>query len=685
MPFDGVVMKCVAMELNKELVSGRIEKIYQPSGDEVILYIRSISGQKRLLLSANPSNPRIHFTASTGPNPEKPPMFCMLLRKYIGSGIIRTVFSHDYERILELHIESMNDMGDLVLRRLIIEIMGRRSNIMLINENGFIIDSIRHVDFEMSRVREVMPGREYVLPPAQDKVNPEQLDINKTMGSASGSRARIEKFLLDQIKGFSPLLCRLICQEAGLFDNPPAQNLSADEIKSLSASLARVASSLKDCRFQPYLMFAGSTVNTGIPGTGAGVSRCLSKAACSDKPALSEELSPPVGSTLSEELSPSVEPALSKELMLPGEPALEEEPVPAEPSEELVQSNESAPCEESVHTAASYASAMPVSSHALPVDYHCIEFSTGADVKYYGTINEVLDIFHSAKALSARLDQKKASILKKLNAALQRSERKAFLQQSDIEESKNKDELKLFGELITANIHSISETATSVRLQNYYDPELSYVDIPLDINLSPQKNAQRYFKKYAKAKSTFAHATENLQKTQDEIDYLESLIYQTENCESLQELAELNDELAAAGFITQSGNKNAKQSEPSLPLHFVSSDGIDIYIGRNNRQNDLLTFKHAFKEDTWLHAKNIPGSHVIIHGKGKPPDRTIAEAAELAAYHSKSRNSAKVPVDIAKVKDVRKPKGFKPGLVLYDNFRTVYVTPREETVIRLRV
>ncbi len=594
MPFDGVVMKCVALELNKELVGGRIEKIYQPMRDEVILHMRSNSGQRKLLLSANPSNPRIHFTASTGPNPDKPPMFCMLLRKYISSGIIRNVISHDYERILEIYIESMNEMGDIVLRRLIIEIMGRTSNIMLINESGLIIDSIRHVDFEMSRVREVMPGREYSLPPTQDKVSPEQLDINELMENTVSSRTRIEKFLLEQIKGFSPLLCRMLCQDAGLYDNPPLESLSSDEITALSSSLERVVKILKSNRFMPYLLFDSSISS----GTGAF---------------------------------------------------------------------------NSVNT-----------TGMIPLDYHCVEFKDNANVKFFSTINEVLDLFYSAKDVSSKLEQKKAAILKKLNTALQKCERKAYLQQSDIEESKNMDELKLFGELITANIHSIPEMVSTVSLQNYYDADSAYIDIPLDKNLSPQKNAQKYFKKYNKAKSTFEHASENLKRTQAEMDYVESLIYQTESCESLQELAELNDELASAGFITQPKGKSSKQDEPSMPLHFVSSDGVDIYIGRNNRQNDLLTFKHAFKEDTWLHAKNIPGSHVIIHGKGKIPDRTIAEAAELAAYHSKFKNSANVPVDITKVKDVRKPKGFKPGLVLYDNLRTVYVTPREETVNRLR-
>ena len=425
-------------------------------------------------------------------------------------------------------------------------------------------------------------------------MSPEQLDIKRVMAKAMSSRTRIEKFLLEQIKGFSPLLCRMLCQDAGLYDNPPAQSLSSDEIKAISASLERTADNLRKNQFKPYLLFDNSI----IPKTGASFP---------------------------------------------------------------------------VNTA-----------NSAPLDYHCVEFKDNVNMKSFSTISEVLDLFYSVKDVSSKLDQKKASILKKLNTALQRCERKAYLQQSDIENSKNMDELKLFGELITANIHSIPEMASSVSLQNYYDTDFSYIDIPLDKNLSPQKNAQKYFKKYNKAKSTFEHASENLKKTQAEIDYLESLIYQTENCESLQELAELNDELVSAGFITQARSKNSNQAEPSMPLHYVSSDGVDIYIGRNNRQNDLLTFKHAYKEDTWLHAKNIPGSHVIIHGKGKIPDRTIAEAAELAAYHSKFKNSANVPVDITKVKDVRKPKGFKPGLVLYDNFRTLYVTPREETVNRLK-
>jgi predicted ribosome quality control (RQC) complex YloA/Tae2 family protein len=582
-PFDGVVTKCIISELKKELIGGRIEKVFQPQHDEIILNVHSLSGSKKLLLCANASNPRIHFINSGRANPGKPPMFCMLLRKHLNFGVFKDFMFHDYERMVDIHIETLNEMGDTVQKRLIIEIMGRYSNIILVNENNVIIDCIKHVDNEISRVREIMPGRPYLLPPSQDKASPEAIDAFQLLSSLKDSRMRIEKCLLERIKGFSPYLCKMICYSAGIEDNPPAQNLTDSEITSLGKELSHITDTLKDNRFKPYLLFMD------------GVS-----------------------------------------------------------------------------------------------DYHCIPFKDHMRLEYFNSISDALDQYYYVKGVSSGLAQRKAAILKKLNAALKKCERKLFLQQSDIEASSNMDELKLFGELITANIHNIPERAKSVKLLDYYSENERYVVIPIDENLTPQKNAQNYFKKYNKAKSTYMHASENLKITLEEISYLETLIYHAENCESMEELDEMMGELVSSGYIykdrRKSGNKkgSSENSESALPLHYVSSDGVDIYVGRNNRQNDLLTLKHAAKEDLWLHAQKIPGSHVIIHGKGKIPDRTIMEAAEIAAFHSKYSQSANVPVDITKVKNVRKPKGFKPGLVLYDDFRTVYVTPRKEVVSKLK-
>lgn len=609
MPFDGVVAKCMAIELNSSLSGGRIEKIYQPQRDEIVLHILSQSGVKKLLLCTNPSCPRIHITGTANANPEKPPMFCMLLRKHLSGGTIRKIGFYDYERVLDLQIEARNEMGDSHVKRLVIEIMSRRSNVILLDENGIIIDSIRHVDDEMSRIREIMPGMTYVPPPSQEKDSPDSISADKLMSTANESHARIERFLLDRIKGFSPLLCRLICQDAGIDDNRPAQLLSGEDIAKLTVSLDKTIKDIREGSFRPYYFYSDE-------------------------------------------------------------------------------------------------------SSARPLDFHCVSFSDLYKVKYTDSLSQLLDQFYFEQYSTNMLAQKKSATLKRLHAYLHKLEKKSFAQQSEIEESKNMDEYRLFGELITANIHNIPKQSSCARLLNYYSENEEYVNIPMDKNLSPQENAQKYFKLYSKAKSTYRHATVNLKATVTEIEYIENVQHQISSCDDITQLIEILDELAAQRYIPRSGGKKTarKNASPSVPLHFISSDGIDIYVGRNNRQNDLLTLKLSSPEDLWLHTKNIPGSHVVVSSKsslpdgsskssssvtvksafsdigiGTFPDSTIEEAALLAAYHSKSRMSSNVPVDITKIKYLKKPGGLKPGLVLYDNYKTVYVTPDENKIGKLKI
>mgnify|MGYP000875204500 CR=1 FL=1 len=587
MPFDGIVVKSVVKELSGLLQGGRIEKIYQPEADEIILNIRAKSRNFKLVMSASANYPRIHITEDSKENPANPPMFCMLLRKHLSGGKIIDIEFHDYERMVTIHVESLNELGDLTAKKLIIEIMGRHSNIILTNSEDKIIDSIKHVDSEVSSVREIMPARLYTLPPAQDKISPGSLDIDlfvdNMVNDLSAKETSLEKYLLNNIKGFSPLLCREVCHRAAVESKAPASSLSYDDIERLKNALKEIINDIDGDRFAPCIIY-------------------------------SDEKGGP------------------------------------------------------------------------PIDFHCLEIHQYKNVKYLPSISQVLDTFYSHRDKAERLKQKKASIFKALNNSIDRCNKKLALQQEKLREVADREKLKLYGELITANIYCIPKGSKSVSLLNYYSESGEYLEIPLDENLTPQENAQKYFKQYSKAKSTFTFTSRQVEETLKELEYLESVALLLENCTTLQEIGEIRQELAEQGYLpSKKKADNKKQDKASSPLHFKSSDGIDIFVGKNNKQNDLLTLKMASSNDLWLHTRNIPGSHVIIRKLQKEiPDSTLLEAAVLAAYYSRARLSSNVPVDYTCVKNVKKPAGAKPGMVIYENFKTVIVTPDEKLVEKLR-
>ena len=573
MPFDGIVTKCIFEELSNKLVGGRIEKIFQPEADEIMINVRAWNQNYRLLLSASASYPRIHITEAVKENPAAPPVFCMLLRKHLSGGKILGLEFHDYERIIGFVIEATNELGDISEKKLIIEIMGRHSNIILINSENKIIDAIKHVDNEISRVREVMPARLYMLPPGQNKTIPDRLDSRELLDSAQNSaQVSIEKFLLNNIKGFSPLLCREICHRAGADGNTPAAALPNIMRECIIDALDDMAQKISEGRFSPCMVYAGEDLEK-------------------------------------------------------------------------------------------------------PLDFHCIEIMQYRNVKSMDSISEVLDKFYVLRDNAERMKQKKADLLKVISNSIVRCNKKLFIQQLTLRDVTDREKLKLYGELITANIYCIPKNVKVISLLNYYSENGEYIEIPLDENKLPQENAQRYFKKYAKAKSTFAYTGKQLEETRKELDYLESVLYLLENCISLQETDEVRQELADQGYMVfrkKPGGK--KHMKPSEPLHYKSSDGLDILVGKNNRQNDYLTLKLASSNDMWLHTKNIPGSHVIIRKTLQSiPENTLHEAALLAAYHSKARMSSSVPVDYTIVKNVNKPSGAKPGMVIYVNYKTIVV------------
>lgn len=586
-PFDGVVAKCVVEELDRMIVGGRIEKIFQPESDEIILNLRAKGQNLKLLMSASANYPRIHITEWSKENPGTPPMFCMLLRKHLSGARITGIDFHDYERIVTLRIESLSELGDLTQKKLIIEIMGRHSNIILTNSEDKIIDSIKHIDSDISSVREVMPARPYVLPPSQDKISPEKLDIGLFIRQAAqeNTNMAVEKYLLNSIKGFSPLLCREVCHRAGIDGRTPLSGIDPKLLDKMGNVLGEMVKSFTAGEFKPCLVFGDA-------------------------------------------------------------------------------------------------------ANHRPIDFHCIEIRQypAANIRFLPSINMVLDCFYSAKDFAARLNQKKSDLQKLLNTNIERCNKKMALQQEKLREVADREKLKLYGELITSNIYSIPKGAEKAVLLNYYSDKEEYVEIALDKNLLPQENAQRYFRQYAKAKSAYEFTSRQLEETMAELNYLESVLQLLEDSGSLQEIDEIREELMEQGYLKQQKKGiRKKQEKSSEPHRFKSSDGLFIYVGKNNRQNDQLTMKTAAANDIWLHAKNIPGSHVIIKKQqGDIPDRTLLEAAMLAAYYSKAKMSSNVPVDYTTVRNVKKPPGSKPGMVIYENYKTITVTPDEEFINKMR-
>lgn len=584
MPFDGIVAKSIVEELTQKLSGGRIEKILQPETDEIVLIIRAWNKNFRLVISANPSYPRIHLTETVKENPAVPPVFCMLLRKHLTGGRIVSFEFYDYERIIGLNIEASNELGDISLKKLVAEIMGRHSNIILLNNENRIIDSIKHIDSDTSRVREVMPARPYVLPPRQNKISPAHLDAADLTEKLGTSELAVEKFLLENIKGFSPLLCREVCHRASVEGKKRSSDLAESERAALTNSLRSIIDEIRQEQYMPSVMY-------------------------------------------------------------------EDE------------------------------------QHQRPVDYHCLNIRQYSFTERYSSVSQALDRFYESRDNAERLRQKKSDVYKVLNISVDRCAKKMAIQEETLRDVADREKLKLYGELITASIYSIPRNAESVSLLNYYSQDGEYIEIPLDPDLTPQANAQRYFKKYAKAKSTYVNTSRQLEESRSELEYLESVLQMLDNCTSLQEIDEIRQELAEQGYMKLNQKQMRRvRTAATQPLHFRSSEGFDIYVGKSNKQNDYLTLKIAQSGDIWLHTKAVPGSHVIIRRAGRDiPDKTIEEAAMLAAWHSKARMSSNVQVDYTAAKNVSKPSGAKPGMVIYVNYRTIVVTPERSVVEKLKV
>lgn len=580
MPFDGVVTKCIVDEFKATLIGGRIDKIFQPEKDELIINIRSQSKNYKLLMSANPSYPRVHFTEVSKENPAVPPVFCMLLRKHLGGGKITDVIFHDFERIVTICAESINELGDLVTKKLVIEIMGRHSNIILLNNEDKILDAIKHVDKDISSIREVMPARPYTLPPVQDKHNPVTADI-KSIIFGLDVGIKVEKVLLDTFRGFSPLLCREICFRAQIDSRKTPIDLTEEEKISLCNTLLSFIEDIKAERYIPSIAYADEDNGT-------------------------------------------------------------------------------------------------------PVDFHCFPMNQYSKSTPIDTMSEAIDRFYVNLDHSDRLKQKKSGVQKVLHNALERCRKKIAIQNEKLAEVQNREHLKLYGELLTANIYCLESGSKIARVLNYYSENEEYVDIDLDENKTIEENAQVYYKKYNKAKSTFSATTKQLEDSQAELEYLESVQALLDDCQTPAEIEEIRQELGQQGYLIIKGQRK-KGEKIASPLVYVSSDGLQILVGRNNIQNDKLTLKTASSNDIWLHTKNIPGSHVIIKKQHGPiPNNTLFEAAVIASWHSKAKMSSNVEVDCTEIRNVKKPSGAKPGRVIYVNYQTFVVNPDKEIVQKLK-
>ena len=583
MAFDGITVSAIKAEIEDKILGGRIDKVYQPEKDEIILGIRSMGQAYKLLLTSNASNPKFHFTQTNPSNPMTPPLFCMVMRKHLQSGKIIKIEQPDFDRILNIYVESLNELGDYSVKKLVLEIMGRHSNIILTDENNTILDCIKHIGHDTSSVREVLPGREYTLPPSQGKINTLELDNNNFNEVLENNPSfEIQSVIYKNYTGISPIAASEICYRANVNGSTPVEALTDIQKEIVFNKFAELVEDIKANRFYP------------------------------------ESITNEKGKTI--DFSPI----------------------------EMTQFN-------------------------------------GLEIKKYTSISELIESFYANRDFAYRIGQKTHDLRKLITQNIERCIRKKDIQMQTLRSIKNRDELRLKGELLTANIYSIKKGMTTVELPNYYSENQELVAIELDSNKTPSENAQKYYKAYNKAKRTFEALKDQIKSNDEELAYLESVLTSVNNCTDEQDVKEIRRELREEGYVKKVKNQKDKSKKHSVPLHFISQDGFDIYVGKNNIQNDELTLKFARPRDIWMHTKNIPGSHVIIVANGQTiPDTTLNEGAMLSAFYSKAKNSSKVPVDYTEKKNVKKPNGSKPGFVIYETNKTAYITTSEEEIKKIR-
>lgn len=559
MALDGLVIAAMTKELNDRLIGGRISKIAQPENDELMLTIKNERKQHRLLLSAGASLPLIYLTETNKPGPLTAPNFCMLLRKHINGGKILRIWQPGLERIINFEIEHLNELGDLCHKTLIVEIMGKHSNIIFCNENGMIIDSIKHISSQVSSVREVLPGRDYFIPETQNKKNPLTVTFEEFKESVSAKPMPLAKALYTSLTGISPLIAEELCFRSSLESDQSANSFSENELTHLFCQFSHLMDEVRKGDFTPLIVSEGD-----VP------------------------------------LDFSVVPLLQYQDM---------------------------------------------------------------DSKVFESVSELLEQYYAMKNTITRIRQKSADLRRIVQTALDRNYKKYDLQLKQLKDTDKRDKYRIYGELIHTYGYSVEEGAKKMTALNYYTNE--EITIPLDETKTAQENAQKYFEKYNKLKRTYEALTELIRETKEEIEHLESISTALDIALSEEDLVEIKEELTEYGYIRRHyTGKRIKIT--SKPFHYVSGDGYDIYVGKNNFQNEELTFKIATGNDWWFHAKGCPGSHVIVKANNEElPDSTFEEAARLAAYYSKKRGADKVEIDYIQKKHIKKVNGAKPGFVIY--------------------
>lgn len=580
MAFDAYFLTGVLEELRTQALGARVEKIHQPSRDTLILLLRCAAGRQRLLIAANPTAPRLHLTGANPENPDQPPMFCMLLRKHLSGGRLTKVEQPPMERLVRLTFQCTNEMGDSVDRILVAELMGRTTNVYLLDEGGRILDCLRRVGLDDSAKRQALPGLYYQEPEPVGKRNPQGLTQAEALALLEAPGAdRLTDRLLDTFGGLSPLVCR----EAALacLGDSDGRLEGADKLDVARRLVAYLEAHLPLGR--PYLL----TEPDGTPKAYAFVPIC--------------------------------------------------------------------------------------------------QYGPGFTCEEIPSFGALLDRFYTLRDRRDSMRQKAQSVRRTVQNLRDRTARKLAIQERELTAARDREHLRQMGDLVTANLHAIRKGQTLLTAENFYDPEMRPIDIPLSPLLSPQQNAAKYYKDYAKAKNAEKELTRQLELGRGELEYLLSVLEELDRAETDGELEEIKQELAGGGYLRPEGGRRRMKQAASRPMRFVSTDGYPIYVGRNNRQNDELTMKLAQKNDLWLHVQKLHGSHVIVPWTGvQPPDDTITQAAQLAVWFSQGRQGQNVAVDVTPVRYVKKPGNAKPGMVIYTQYRTVYVTPDPALADRLK-
>ncbi|MBQ9903066.1 MAG: NFACT family protein [Clostridia bacterium] len=581
MALDGAMLHLIRKELEQGILGAKVDRVFQPSREMLILAMRGKNRNRKLLISASANSARIHFTEHSVENPAQPPMLCMLLRKRLCGARLSAIEQPGLERVLLLKFDAHNELGDEITLTLAVEIMGRHSNIILIDERGLVIDAVKRIDSEMSSLRYILPGIQYELPPAQEKRNLMECDADDVARQVVECKAqKLDKALMGVIQGISPVVAREIAYRSTGFTDTVVAELNESQAEKLRYHLSRLKETLSGC----------------------------------------------------------------------GEPNL-------------------------------------ITVGGKPTDFTFIypqQYVIAAVSTAYRDYSSLLDDFYYRRDLGERMKAKSQDILKLLANSSARIAKKLELQTAELKQCADREQYRINGDLINANLHMLQKGDIIAEVVNYYSEDCSTVRISLDPLLTPAQNAQKYYREYRKLQAAEQHLTGLIEQGKAELQYIDSVLDLLSRAETERELAEIREELTEEGIIRQRKSAPAKQPPKLPPLKFISDDGFTILVGRNNQQNDRLTLRDSRNYDIWLHTLQVPGSHTVIQCEGqKPPERTIEQAAQLAAYHSGARQSGLVAVDYTLIKYVSKPRGAKPGMVIYTHQSTLYVHPDEALAERL--